>query len=635
VWFNEVLGGNIGRITPAGVITEFPATTPLTPFTGWIVAGPTNLWFVRRDSLNSPPANPQLAEMTTSGVVTQTFPLPPGTNASLTLGPDGNIWFTEYNNSEIGHTNPDGTFTLFSAYDAADIIKAPDGNLWFDAATSTPPNSLGRITPAGAPMLFTYPDVGGPLRGLTVGPDGNLWAADASTSQIDRFNTAGQLTGQWSPPTPNSGPYYMVAGLDGALWFTERAANQIGRITVDGAITEYPTPTPNSDPEVITKGPDGNLWFTEHAANQIGEVVVNVAPTVGAITAPQAPVPINTSISVSASFTDPNVLDTHTAVWNWGDGQTAAGTVTESNGSGTVSGSHTYTADGVYTVTLTVTDQYGASSASSFSYVVVYNASAGFVTGSGRITSPAGAYTANPALTGKASFGFNAKYQSGSTAPAGSAQFQFPAANLSFQSTGYDWLIISGSQAQFQGSGTINGAGNYGFLIAGLDNGGGHTPDAFRIKIWDKNNNNAVIYDTQPGAPITATPTTLLDNGRIQVHSNGPSIRSGGTGGSQAPPAAGGGAGTTSGQTLVSLLTPGGAAAPLVTEGGSHRQAASLPVGRDVVAPSQVDVNSVDFSQPVLPRSPSTLTLDGFFADLLTSGLTDALVADTLLTPRK
>jgi PKD repeat protein len=243
-------------------------------------------------------------------------------------------------------------------------------------------------------------------------------------------------------------------------------------------------------------------------------------PAVGPITAPLAPVAVNTAINISASFTDAIPSTTHTAVWNWGDNTTSPGSVSETNGSGTLTGSHTYTADGVYTVTLTVTNTLGGSAQSMFQYVVIYNPSAGFVTGGGWITSPAGAYAANTSLTGQANFGFNARYHSGDTVPAGSTQFQFPAANLTFQSTSYDWLVITTNQAQYQGSGTINGAGNYGFLVTALDSGGGSTPDKLRLKIWDKNNNNAVVYDTQPGAPTTAAPTTVLGGGRIQVHTN-------------------------------------------------------------------------------------------------------------------
>jgi hypothetical protein len=245
-------------------------------------------------------------------------------------------------------------------------------------------------------------------------------------------------------------------------------------------------------------------------------------PTVGAISAPLAPVAINTTINASASFTDAIASNTHTAVWNWGDGSTSNGTVSESNGAGTVTGSHAYSVDGVYTVTLTVTNNQGGSGQSVFSYVVVYDPSAGFVTGGGWFNSPAGAYPANPTLTGQATFGLNAKYKSGSTVPTGNTDFHFPAANLDFKSTSYDWLVINGNQAQYQGSGTINGSGNYGFLVTALDNdansGGG--VDTIRIEIWDKNNNNAVIYDTQPGAANTAPPTTPLGGGDIQIHTN-------------------------------------------------------------------------------------------------------------------
>ena len=57
--------------------------------------------------------------------------------------------------------------------------------------------------------------------------------------------------------------------------------------------------------------------------------VQNVAPTVGPITAPLDPVQVGTAIDASSSFSDPGVLDTHTAVWDWGDDSTSAGVVDE------------------------------------------------------------------------------------------------------------------------------------------------------------------------------------------------------------------------------------------------------------------------------------------------------------------
>ena len=250
-----------------------------------------------------------------------------------------------------------------------------------------------------------------------------------------------------------------------------------------------------------------------------GVSITNVAPSVGSISAPAGPITVGTTIDASADFTDPGigVGDSHTAVWDWGDGTTSTGNVSEADGSGTVTGSHTYTAAGVYTITLIVTDKDGASDSSMFQYVVVYDPSAGFVTGGGWIDSPAGAYAADPSLTGKASFGFNAKYKKGANVPDGNTQFQFNAAGLDFHSTSYQWLVVAGAKAQFKGVGTISGqAGSYGFMITAVDGQlqGSDKADTFRIKIWAINSDGSdggVIYDNGSQSP--------LGGGSIVIHS--------------------------------------------------------------------------------------------------------------------
>lgn len=248
-------------------------------------------------------------------------------------------------------------------------------------------------------------------------------------------------------------------------------------------------------------------------------IVNNVAPTVGVITIPAEPAAIDTVIAVSAPFTDPGTLDTHTALVEWGDGTISAGVVTEANGSGSVTGSHAYTTPGVYTVTMTVTDNDGGAGEAIYQYIVVYDPNGGFVTGGGWINSPAGAYVADPTLTGKASFGFVAKYKKGQSTPDGNTQFQFQAAGLRFHSTSYEWLVIAGARAQFKGAGTIDGGGNYGFLLTAIDgqlNGGGGT-DRFRIKIWDAAT-GAIVYDNQMNADDDGDATTALGGGSIVIH---------------------------------------------------------------------------------------------------------------------
>ncbi len=99
--------------------------------------------------------------------------------------------------------------------------------------------------------------------------------------------------------------------------------------------------------------------------------VENHPPEIGAIAGPADPVAVNTEVQVSASFSDPDADDTHTATIDWGDGTPVeAGIVTETGGSGTVSGSHVYADDGVYTLEVCVTDDDGATGCGTFQVTV-------------------------------------------------------------------------------------------------------------------------------------------------------------------------------------------------------------------------------------------------------------------------
>ncbi len=298
--------------------------------------------------------------------------------------------------------------------------------------------------------------------------------------------------------------------------------------TVNGTSCTGPSHTyvdnkPNDAAYIVTVSVTDKDKGTGSASTN--QMVKNVSPTVGPITAPSDPVKIGTNVAASASFTDPGVEDTHTATWDWGDGTTSAATVTESNGSGAAAGSHVYSAPGLYVVNLTVVDKDGGQGQSPpFQYVVVYDPAAGFVTGAGWFNSPPGAYTPNPGLIGKVIVSFTAKYQQGAATPAGHTNLRFAVANLIFQSSSYDWLVISGAKAQHKGTGTINGSGSYGFILTVIDGdlrgrGGG---DKLRIKIWDKtksaDGSAGVVYDNQIGAPDTTDPVTLLGAGSITIH---------------------------------------------------------------------------------------------------------------------
>jgi hypothetical protein len=99
---------------------------------------------------------------------------------------------------------------------------------------------------------------------------------------------------------------------------------------------------------------------------------------------------------------------------------------------------------------------------------------------------------------GRANFGFVSKYKKGATTPTGNTEFQFHAASLNFHSDSYEWLVVTGSDyARFKGAGTINGMGDYKFMLWAGDGTGTDGADTFRIKIWEEDEFGVetVIYD--------------------------------------------------------------------------------------------------------------------------------------------
>lgn len=248
----------------------------------------------------------------------------------------------------------------------------------------------------------------------------------------------------------------------------------------------------------------------------------NTPPSIVRLTLPAAPIAVGAPANITVDFTDPDIGDSHTASVDW-EGASTASTVPTDDRS--FSATNSFAQAGVYTVVVTVTDRSGAGDRRSstlelIAYIVVYDPSAGFVTGGGAFTSPTGACTflsCTSSTTGKASFGFVSKYQRGATVPTGNTEFHFKAGDLRFSSSSYEWLVVAGSRALYKGEGTINGGGRYGFMITaidGRDNGG---PDQFRIKIWDFET-GVVVYDNKRGSADDSGDATTIESGSIVIH---------------------------------------------------------------------------------------------------------------------
>jgi hypothetical protein len=271
---------------------------------------------------------------------------------------------------------------------------------------------------------------------------------------------------------------------------------------------------------------DGNhtlcVRATDAVSNTSGDadacttlVVDQTPPAVSGVSATPNPVANGTSTVLSATITDAltNVVSAQYSTdgggsWNDFPAFTAGLVVDVSK---TLS-----LPTGVYNLCVRGTDAAGNTSVvEACTLLAVYDPSAGFVTGGGWIDSPAGAYAADPGLTGKASFGFVSKYKKGATVPDGNTEFQFHAAGFKFQSTVYEWLVVAGSKAQFKGDGKVTGNDGYRFILTAVD--GDRKPDTFRIKIWELAT-GTVVYDNQMGLADTGDPATTLAGGSIVIH---------------------------------------------------------------------------------------------------------------------
>jgi hypothetical protein len=244
--------------------------------------------------------------------------------------------------------------------------------------------------------------------------------------------------------------------------------------------------------------------------------ISNVAPSLAPFSVSTTPRELTNgavTVPVSATFTDPGAMDTHTATLDCGSGFTAQSYAPD----GIASGECSFSSPGVYSIQLTVRDNDGGSDTRLASgQVVVYDPAAGWVTGGGWIASPVGAIAMAPTTTGKLTFGFVARYQSGSSVPTGNAEFKLNVGKLDFRSTSFDWMVVNDGSALLHGRGTVNGAGDYEFAVVAID---GAATDAVRIQIWNRVT-GAITYDNRPGESLDDATVTPLGSGSIQLHSH-------------------------------------------------------------------------------------------------------------------
>jgi streptogramin lyase len=238
------------------------------------------------------------------------FPVPesgsePGVG-DLTLGPDGNMWFTEPAAGRIDFESPDGgrpgilvlpdpnsrptglatvgnsIWTTLEATGAL-LVTYPktatgaeygvpesepsllslggDGSLWIiDGGGS----ELLRKPPAGRSISFPIPDIakGADLTDIVTGPEGNLWLSQSDGPYVARFQPESPRYTRFELPFEGGGGFSLISnGPRHDIWFA--GGGFIGSITSNGHWFGAPTCALGSCATLtaLAEGPEGGLWF--------------------------------------------------------------------------------------------------------------------------------------------------------------------------------------------------------------------------------------------------------------------------------------------------------------------------------------------------------------------------------------
>jgi virginiamycin B lyase len=265
VWFVENGANKVGRITAAGVITEFPLLTPDNQ-PAQIVAGTSGHLYLDEPGPTKVAFFDALGDKSFhesgSGV----------TAAGIAFGAAGSLWVTDGTSKVLAYSSEFsgvGQCTMSDgfAHGFWGITVGREGTLWMTDATS---NGIVALTSSGCAFgKVSLPNSNsGPLF-ITSGQDGSIWFTEYTGNRIGRIQASS--LNEFALPA-GSHPMMIAPSLDGTLWFAEQGSNQIGHITHDGVIAHYTVPTAASAPHGVVVGPDGSVWFTEQNGSKIGRL---------------------------------------------------------------------------------------------------------------------------------------------------------------------------------------------------------------------------------------------------------------------------------------------------------------------------------------------------------------------------
>jgi len=344
VWLTDINGQNLVQMKMTGATKVFPLT-----FNGTSRFSPANMT-VGADgkfyiSTTNSPGFIGVAKNTGTFTVTAIPSGDYGYDGGLTLGPDGNVWFTEL--KHIGKITPTGKVTEIAYPDGqtnnlfGSITTGSDGDIWVSEYNQPYIDDVDPLT--NGVTVYSLPCA---LSGLVSAADGNLYGPCGGS--IVRITTSGSWSLIANPFSTDGFPTSFITGLDGNPWFTAANSNQVIQYNAgNGTLHAFYPPSTFGNDYGLAAGPDGNYWAVGNNAMIDIYIVDTLVVT---------PAPIKlTSIGQTQVIT---IKEPNTSTWTVTSSSPGVATVTPVSGH---ANEYTVKAIGVGSTNVSVKDAIGNS----------------------------------------------------------------------------------------------------------------------------------------------------------------------------------------------------------------------------------------------------------------------------------
>ncbi len=288
VWFTDLQNNAIGKVTPSGVVTEYPVTTANAGVADIALGSDNNLWFTEATANQIGMIDPKSPSTVTE------YPIPTAASGAygIAAGSDGDLWFAESNSGKVAHFSPSAPTSIIETAIPSctgcaplTIAAGPDKNVWF---TEEFANKIGRINPKtlkisqfkAGPKLGR-PGLGSPQTILS-GANGDVWFLDfvneSGTDLLQGINTSGVIVTTQTFLTQDGCCSAVTSGQTGDLWLPEtQPSNAVLQLDSSGNfIASDPIPSAPAEVGGMTMGTDNNIWMADDGPGTVTSTTGNM-----------------------------------------------------------------------------------------------------------------------------------------------------------------------------------------------------------------------------------------------------------------------------------------------------------------------------------------------------------------------